>query len=259
VFTPVSRLDVQKAKPENHTITLILENGTTTYVEQNKFSNNTDFVFDCLDHAEQALLEKIYAVPHTTLRGQAQWALGVVTGDNKKYLQPEPAPDLEPIYRGSDVVPFGFKAPSNFIQFAPTQFQQVAPVHFYRAEQKLVYKFISSQLVFALDTSRALTLNSANIVIPQVPNMDMAVVMAFLNSNVFQFVFSKKFKTHKVLRGDLEKLPLPILTAQQHEQIMRLVGIASQKQQRLEELETLILEIFRLCPEEIIQIKKVVN
>lgn len=56
-------------------------------------------------------------------------------------------------------------------------------------------------------------LNSANILIPELPSYPVTLVLAFLNSTVFQYIFMKKYATHKVLRGDLEELPFPLLPA----------------------------------------------
>jgi len=104
------------------------------------------------------------------------------------------------------------KQPSSFLKFVPASFQQVAPESKYRAKEKLIYKFISSKLVFAYDDKQSLTLNSANILIPKIENYSLKVILCLLNSSLFQFVFSKKFNTHKVLKGDLENLPFPVFT-----------------------------------------------
>ena len=49
--------------------------------------------------------------------------------------------------------------------------------------------------------------------IPELPSYPVTLVLAFLNSTVFQYIFMKKYATHKVLRGDLEELPFPLLPA----------------------------------------------
>ncbi len=251
VFTPVIRLDIKNDISDNNMLELHDENNLVTQVGQSRFLNNADFIFDTrVDNKVEALIQKIYAKPHSTLQGHSQWALGIVTGDNSKYLLEQPTPAAEAIFRGSDISPFCLTTPKTFIEFTPNQFQQVAPEKFFRASEKLVYKFISKKLVFAFDNTQALTLNSANILIPKLPNMSIKVAMAFLNSSVFQFLFTKKFATHKVLRGDLEKLPFPNLEPDIQTQLEQLVNNVLRTKIVGAEINDLIFQIFGLTQEE---------
>jgi type I restriction-modification system DNA methylase subunit len=252
VFTPVIRLDLKKVVSEDHWLDLIDDKNVVTRVNQNRFLNNSDFVFDTqVDSAEEIVIQRIYDVPHTTLKNRSAWALGIVTGNNSKFLRLEQLPNLEPIFRGSDIQPFYLGKAKTFIEFTPNEFQQVAPERFFRAKEKLVYKFISKKLVFAFDNTQAITLNSANILIPKIPTMSIKVVMAFLNSSVFQFLFTKKFATHKVLRGDLEKMPFPILAPEIHDQIESKVNQILEQKTDSSEINALIFKVFCLTETEI--------
>ena len=251
VFTPVIRLDLINQIQDNNTLLLQDENKLLTRVGQNRFLNNTDYIFDTrVDNTVEALIQKFYAKPHLTLQGHSEWALGIVTGDNTKHLLEQPTPTAEAIFRGMDISPFYLTAAKTFIEFTPSQFQQVAPERFFRADEKLVYKFISKKLVFAFDDTQALTLNSANILIPKLPNMSIKVCLAFLNSSIFQFLFIKKFATHKVLRGDLEKLPFPNLEPDVHNKLEQLVDNVLKTKMVSSEINDLIFAIFELTQEE---------
>lgn len=85
--------------------------------------------------------------------------------------------------------------------------QQVAKEKYYRAKEKLVYKFISNKLVFAYDNTASLFLNSANILIPQIPNMSIKTVLGFLNSELYQYLYCTLFSEIKILKGNLIELP----------------------------------------------------
>ena len=185
--------------------------------------------------------------------------MGIVTGDNNKYILQHNIADAEPIFRGSDVLPYTLKAPSSFIKFTPHLFQQVAPEHFFRKSEKLIYKFISKKLVFAYDNGQHLSLNSANILIPNIPNLSIKTVLALLNSAVFQYLFTKKFATHKVLRGDLEQLPFPYVSTQLQVLIDSLVDKAITLQETPKELEVLIFNLFGLSDDDILIIKKTIG
>ena len=137
-------------------------------MQQIKWMNNHDFIFDIHSNKfDSKIIDKIYQTKHITLKDKAIWALGIVTGNNKKFITSEDKSGFEPIYKGKDVKKFILDKPSSYIQFKPKKFQQVAPEEKYRVKEKLIYKFISKNLIFAYDNRKRLTLNSANILIPE--------------------------------------------------------------------------------------------
>lgn len=103
----------------------------------------------------------------------------------------------------------GLKSPSTYIPGDLTLYQQTAPKTLYEAEEKIIYKFISSKLCFFCDNRQRYILNSANMF---VLNKDFPIksaqLSALLNSRFMNWLFFKIFKTHKILRADLESLPI---------------------------------------------------
>ena len=190
----------------------IIKNGCSSAAGSG-FIIEPDFTFNInVNRIDSTIIDKIYSVPHTTLKDRASWALGIVTGDNDRWViqsQVQPS-DMEPVIRGSDIQPGEIRRPVNFIRFEPDRFQQTAPEWKYRAAEKLVYRFISKKLIFALDTGARLTLNSANIIIPEIKGLSAAEIMQLFNSDLYNFIFRKRFNSVKVLRSHLEQLPLPI-------------------------------------------------
>lgn len=144
------------------------------------------------------------------LKNNGVFALGIVTGNNKDYISSTKTEKNEPILKGSDITKYKIKKVENYIDFEPDKFQQVAPVEFYRAKEKLFYKFISNKLIFAYDNNQKLSLNSCNILIPTFKDLDIKYIMAVLNSSVAQFVFQKQFNSIKVLRSHIESIPIPV-------------------------------------------------
>lgn len=267
VFTPVIRLDLTKGFPvKDHKFEAEKE-GKLFLVNQSRLLTNHDYIFDVFsDEKDLAIFEKIYNHEHITLKDNAEWALGVVTGDNKKYLSNIKTDTNEPILTGKDIRRFVFKEPTNFVEFEREKFQQVAPESKYRAQEKLLYKFISKDLVFSYDDKQTLTLNSANILIPKVEKYPVKTILALLNSTLFQFVHQKKFGSLKVLKGDLEKLPLPIITQQMHSKIIELVNKILSRELKVNEkikiyceIDDLILNVFSLTESEANHIKKSVK
>lgn len=260
VFTPVLQMDLQKKQSKkNSSIRIESANKKeVSSISQSRFLRNESFVFDVevLD-MDEALIEKIYATKYQTLAQHAQWALGIVTGNNEKFLSDSrKSPQYEEIIRGRDISPYCLNRTEKYIHFVSGAYQQAAPEKMYRAPEELIYKFISNRLVFAYDHQQRLTLNSANILIPLIPGLRIKVVLAFLNSSVFQYIFQKKFATHKVLRGDLEKLPFPYLDDQTQEILERLVDDVLKTETVSEQIDLIVANSFGLDASEIETIKK---
>ena len=262
VFTPVIRLDLKKGLKNNNST--IIQNTNAKYkTKQIQWTSNHDFIFDIHSHPlDNQIINKVYQVKHTTLKNQAIWALGIVTGDNKKFIVSKdntPAKSIsafEPIYRGKDLKKFIVSAkPYCYIQFQPDKFQQVAPEYKYRSKQKLIYKFISKDLTFAYDDKQRLTLNSANILIPQIPNYPIKVILALFNSSLYQFLFQKKFSSIKVLRSHIEALPLPLWDKKTFLKIIKLTNQVIKNQNKLQTLDDYITHKFKLTTKEITRIK----
>ena len=154
------------------------------------------------------MLRRIWELGRYDLSG-SRWALGLVTGNNRELLQETWEEGREPIYTGREVERYVLRPPRKFLRYDRAQLQQAAPEEVYRAPEKLVYKFISRRLVFACDRSCSLLLNSANLLQPRVPGMGTLAVLAFLNSDVFQFFYRQLFGEVKVLKGNLLELRFP--------------------------------------------------
>lgn len=206
---------------------------------------------------EYQLLQKLSNFPGIcTLKGNADFALGIVTGDNHHLLSLKQTASAEPVLRGSNIFRYRITPAAEYICFEPSRLQQCAPEHFYRAPEKLFYRFISDQLVFAYDHEQLLSLNSCNIVIPHLPGMKMQYVMAILNSRILQFFYSHTFHSLKVLRSALEILPIPPCSIRCQQDIINLTELlctadsAAEKISCYNRIDRIISSLFHLSEEE---------
>lgn len=183
-------------------------------------TNNLNF--NLLSSSDLEKVQKILSKGKYTLKDSI-WGLGIVTGDNKKHLKTKQGKGFEPIYTGKEIDAYTLKAPKYFIKYKRVDYQQVAKDEIYRAEEKLVYKFISKNLVFAYDDGKNLVLNSANILIPRIPGMSVKTVLAFLNSSTFNFLYKSLFGEIKILKGNLLELPFPNISAETDRRLTQLV------------------------------------
>lgn len=173
------------------------------------FSGNPKHIFNFwTNESEAQVINQLYGVKHTTLKDKANWALGIVTGNNERFCSDEKREGYIPIYKGADITKTGLKEPTTFIANDFSNFQQVAPLEMYQAREKLIYKFISSDLCFYCDKQQKYILNSANLLIPLNVGITAEQLTNLLNSEIINWLFRKLFSTHKVLRSDLELLPI---------------------------------------------------
>lgn len=200
---------------------------------------------------DEAIISKVERLRHDDL-SHSQWALGIITGNNAKVLKDRPRKGLEPIFTGKDIAKYSLKAPSRYIKFDRADFQQCAKEEFYRAKEKLVYKFVSGRLCFTYDDKQRLFLNSANILIPDIDGMSMKTVLAFLNSSLFNFLYTKRFNDLKILKGNLCTLPFPKVTAEQDLQFTELVDkVLGGDTSSQEEIDKMIFGLYELDNDEI--------
>ena len=259
VFTPVIRLDLEKNRKK--TRQTAVHNGNRAYkVRQLRWKGNPDFIFDIHSNKfDSEIIDKIYRTKHITLKNNARWALGIVTGNNKKFVSNQNKEGFEPVYKGKDVKKFVLDKPCSYIKFQPEKFQQTAPEEKYRAKEKLIYRFISKNLIFAYDNKKRLTLNSANMLIPEISDYPIKVIAALFNSSLYQFIFQKRFSSIKVLRSHVEDLPLPLWDRQTFSQITKLADKAAQNQCFFQELDSCIINKFLLSEKEKSHINSVIS
>lgn len=218
-----------------------------------------NLIFNLLSDIDMSVVQIAKDRKRFSLRNSV-WALGIVTGDNKKKLSLECLPQMEKIYTGKEIKPYVLHPAQNYILYDRNNLQQVAKEKIYRAPEKLVYKFISNKLVFAYDNSASLFLNSANILIPKIPSMSIKTVMAFLNSTLFQFLYIKLFGEIKILKGNLMELPFPEITSEENNTIVTLVDkVLNGNNFTQEIIDNYIFSIYNLTNEQIKYVREIVN
>ena len=210
------------------------------------FRETENYTFCFLTEEEMKIIHRMKALGTYDL-SDSIWALGIVTGDNQNKLRETNKGGLEPIITGREIQRYYVKPAVKYLRYAPSELQQSAREEYYRAKEKLVYKFISDRLIFAYDDSGSLILNSGNILIPSVPHMGMKTVLAYLNSELFQFFYRKCFQSVKVLKGNLLKLPFPEISEKQNQKIEDLVNrILAGEQEADDRLQKIIFEQYGL-------------
>lgn len=266
VQCPCILLDMKYSPSGFSTVGMNVNLGTTSFTmnTQRNVSANC-FSFTACDE-EYNVLKKIRNNNNVSfLQGNADFALGIVTGNNKEYISDVKTEENELILKGADICKYHINPTNNYIVFKPDSFQQIAPTEMYRAKEKLLYRFISNQLVFAYDDKQTLSLNSCNIVIPKLPGIKIKYVLAILNSRIAQFIYKRQFNSIKVLRSHIENIPIPLVDDATQDNIISITdkliaGLNINEAETVyDELDTLIATLFHLSFTDINIIKKAVD
>ncbi len=203
---------------------------------------------------DDVILSKIYSAKSVKLSYDTKFALGIVTGDNKKYIHYTKGVNDEPVFRGKDILPYKLKSPETFINFTPEIFQQVAPIEMYRSK-KIVYKFISDKIVCAIDCN-SLVLNSANVIISN--DYPMEILVCLFNSPIYTFIYQKKFKSKKVLKQHFQDFPLPVLSNELNKSFCDVYSDIFAGKSNQENADKLICNYFKISDTEYNYIKECV-
>ncbi|GAB4450049.1 MAG: class I SAM-dependent methyltransferase [Bacteroidia bacterium] len=181
------------------------------YRHQLSFKSNPKTIFNFwINNEENKVIEKIFSHQHITLKNNAIWGMGIVTGNNKEFCKTEPVnQNYIPVWKGEDILPNELKPPTLYIDKNLSIYQQSAPQHLYEAKEKIIYRFITPRLCFYLDKQQRYILNSANFfILSETFPIPAEELVKYLNSHFINWLFQALFKTHKILRSDLEELPI---------------------------------------------------
>ncbi len=266
VQCPCIILDLQCTHSGLTTLGMNVNTDNESFTINTERKVNSEYFSFTTSDAEYNVMNKIKNLSNASfLLGNADFALGIVTGNNKEYISDKKTNDNEMVLKGADISKYHINQTTNYIIFKPENFQQIAPTEMYRAQEKLLYRFIGSQLVFAYDDKQTLSLNSCNIVIPKIPGFKIKYVLAILNSRIAQFIYKKDFNSVKVLRSHIENIPIPATDDSTQDEIITLTeklisGLEISEAEKLyDELDILIAKLFNLESNEFDLIKKAVD
>ncbi|MDR3238305.1 MAG: N-6 DNA methylase [Spirochaetia bacterium] len=196
------------------------------------------------------------------LKDNGRFYLGIVTGDNSRFISCVQGNDYQdPIVTSKDLEPFHVGFSGHYFNYDPDKLQQSAPKEIYLTPGKILYKFIGRQLTFAIDYSGLYSLNNVNGFIPDrdfLSAINAESLAAVLNSRVMQYYYEKNFFTLKVLRGNLERLPIKQISKESQRKLkslsllMRESGPESEGFARCREnIEDIIYSEYRISDREV--------
>ena len=187
----------------------------------------------------------------------SEYGLGIVTGNNLKYLKNERLDGYEPIISGKELNKYfvNYEMINNYILFNPDNLQQVAKEELYRSNKKILYKFIGDKLTFSLDTRGLLNLNSANMICLN-ENDNEYYILAVLNSRLIQLIYDEYYKTNKLLKNHIMSFPIFNIDDSLKERIKDIILNSEDKDYYIEEVEEILYKELGLTDFEIEYLKE---
>lgn len=211
VFSDIVCIQIKNNSLKNPKVHLISQN--LSYFPQQRFIDNNYIIF--IDQSiDQTKIEDYYNVPHITLN-EAEFSLGIVTGNNDFFILSKPKINTLPILSGKEIEP-GIILYHNqkHILNLFDKFQQNPKQNIF-LEKKIIYRFICNKIISAVDLSGTLTLNSANFIIINQIDLDLEYVSAILNSDIINKIHKvKNGNSLKVLKQHLKVLPIFVFSKQ---------------------------------------------
>ncbi len=258
VLTDYFSIKISNEKVENQEYDVSSGSSTIRISLSEEHKKAGNIIVEKLSKLDMSIISKMESLRNDDLR-HSKWALGIVTGDNKGKVKREKCEGMESVYVGKNVEPFLLKEDASYITFAPESFQQCAKEEFFRAPEKLIYRFIAKYPIVAYDDRQCLCLNSANILIPELDSISIKSTAALLNSTLYHYYYSTKFSDIKVLKGNLQELPFPKLTEVQDKELGELVSFIKETEYSAEyqrKLDEKVYSIFGITPNEQVKIKE---
>jgi len=230
---------------------------------QSLFETTPDNIFNIhFSNLSVKIIQQIESLDNVYLKDNTLFILGIVTGNNKKYLLSKKiSKEYSPIIVGKDLSKFKIDFSKNYFVYDKNILQQVAPRSYYEKPEKLIYKFIGKNLTFVYDNKKRFTLNNANAIVPNIPGLEIKYILGVLNSELMQFYYSKSFFTVRVLRGNLERLPIFKASKQQQKKVISLVEKiekleGDENKKFSEELNNFVYEMYKITEDQKEFIKK---
>lgn len=259
VMTKVIVLRVaNKAADQKHQIELISKENKFFYPQESYLKNGLAEISLNSSAKSAKILSLIEHNSQNSLKNNAVWGLGIVTGNNEKYLKTKASSKTQSVVKGVDICRFQFENSQAYLLFKPNEFQQMIAVEKFRVPEKLVYRFICKELVFAIDRKKQFTLNSANFLVPRLKTHSIESLCGLFNSKLAQYYFQKKFNTFKVLRYHLESFPIADFSHKQATEIDFLVRMLEKQfdEVKYQKLNQLVYEAYKLDKASIVEIEQ---
>ena len=187
---------------------------------------------------------------------------GLTTGNDSKYITDiQKTKRHKPLIIGSDIEKYGSLLNKKFVEYIPEELDRARDERIFLLKEKLVSKFVGTDLTFTYDSNKYYVLNSGCVTEIINKSLNIKYLLALLNSNILNFYFSNVFTDYRdtfpiMKSGNIECLPIPEINIKIQQKFFNIVDfvLATKKKKKdsffFERLiDTMVCELY--FPEEI--------
>lgn len=161
---------------------------------------------------------------------------GLTTGNDKKFLGKRAInKKYKRIIQGKQVSRYFLESDELFVNYEPTLLDRARPSRIFEVKEKLISKFVGTDLEFAYDNQGLYVINTACIVFPLTnTSEEIKYILGILNSKLLNYYFKNIFTDYRdafpiIKSGHLEQLPIRTINFEdaadkaRHDNIVKLV------------------------------------
>ena len=251
---------IQKIKPtsENKTLLAWNLNQRIFYEKQENFLSNENFAYE-FEKAEDSLLAKLRK-KSVRLEEILDLRQAIKSGNDKKYITPDPNGNAKLILRGKDIGRYSVKSPNLYLDYGKHLACPRDEVIF--NQPHILIREAGRTITATLDRDNFYIMSSLYCGIMKNSNISIEYMIGLINSKLFQHLMYKinfentqgAFTKAKIYHYN--QLPVVIPTDEQESRIKKLVnsilelqGLETQKEE--DEIDVIIYEIYELSADEI--------
>ena len=214
-----------------------------------------------------AIIEKVFEKEHLTFGSICDINQGIaLKGD--KALSLKEHNENEECYKlldGRNINKYSITWDSVWLDYDLERIHSCKRKDIFESPEKLMFRRVSSSLIFTYDDEQFYALNTLVIVNKKDTNKcpDLKFILGLMNSKLMNYVYTNKFKSTKTVFSEIQarsvkELPIPVLTDNQEDEIKTLVAkIINLKKSYTDttalenQIEQLVYQLYGLSEEEI--------
>ncbi len=165
---------------------------------------------------------------------------GLTTGNDKEFLSKRAInKKYKRIIQGRQVNRYFLEDAELFVNYEPTLLDRARPSRIYEVKEKLISKFVGTDLEFAFDNQGLYVINTACVVFPLTnTSEELKYILGILNSKLLNYYFKNVFTDYRdafpiIKSGHLEQLPIRTINFEDAEDKARHDHIVSLVEQML--------------------------
>lgn len=213
------------------------------------------------------IIEKVYEKEHLTFGSICNINQGIALKGDKS-LSLKNSKENDECYKlldGRNINKYSVKWDGVWLDYDIERIHSCKRKDIFESAEKLMFRRVSSSLIFAYDNEQFFALNTLVIVNKKEPKKgpDLKFILGLMNSKLMNYVYTNKFKSTKTVFSEIQarsvkELPIPFLSDNQQKEIKsiatKIIDLKKSNSDTTElvnEIDQLVYQIYGLTEQEI--------